>query len=145
MPSTIPLPRHPVALARLSGLAYLAIILCGIFAQMMVRGSLIDWQDAGATADLIQARNGLFRLGLLADFLVLVLDIVLAVTFYRLLAPVGRGLALLVLSVRLVMSGVLVTALLAQTAPLILLGDGAIAGQVESSGAGTLARRPRAF
>lgn len=139
MPSTIPLPRHPVALARLSGLAYLAIILCGIFAQMMVRGSLIDWQDAGATADLIQARNGLFRLGLLADFLVLVLDIVLAVTFYRLLAPVGRGLALLVLSVRLVMSGVLVTALLAQTAPLILLGDGAIAGQVESSGAGTLA------
>ena len=64
MPSTSAPPRHPVTLARLSGLAYVAIILCGIFAQMVVRGNLLDWQDAGATAELIQSRNSLFRLGL---------------------------------------------------------------------------------
>ncbi len=139
MPHAATPPRHPVTLARLSGLAYLAIILSGIFAQLVVRGSLIDWQDAGATAELIQSRNELFRLGLLADFLVLVLDIVLAVTFYRLLAPIDRGLALLALSIRLVMSGVLVTALVAQTAPLLLLGDGAISGQFEAGTADTLA------
>ena len=138
MPTTATLPRHPVALARLSGLAYLAIILCGIFAQLVVRGGLIDWQDADATAELIQDRTGLFRLGLLADFAVFALDIVLAVTFYRLLAPVDRGLALFALAARLVMSAVMVTALLAQTAPLLLLGDGAIAAQVEPDSAKTL-------
>ena len=139
MPTTATLTRHPVTLARVSGLAYVVIILCGIFAQMAVRGSLIDWQSADATAELIQSRNGLFRLGLLADFLVFALDIVLAVTFYRLLAPVDRGIALFALSVRLVMSGVLATALLAQTAPLLLLGDSAIAGQFEPATANTLA------
>ncbi|MBI1235172.1 MAG: DUF4386 family protein [Alphaproteobacteria bacterium] len=126
------LPRHPVALARLSGLAYLVIILSGIFAQIVVRSSLIDWQDASGTASALQTQEALFRIGLLADFLVFALDILLAVTFYRLLAPVARGIALFALSARLVMSAVMVTALLAQTAPLLLLGDAPIAGQLDS-------------
>ena len=126
------LPRHPVTLARLSGLAYLAIILSGIFAQIVVRGNLIDWQDANATAAAIVSQDTLFRLGLLADFLVFALDILLAVTFYRLLAPVDRGVALFALSARLVMSAVMVTALLAETAPLLLLGETPIAGQLDA-------------
>jgi len=133
-----PLPRHPVSLARLSGLAYLAIILCGIFAQIVVRSSLIDWQDANATAAAIMSQDTLFRLGLLADFLVFALDILLAATFYRLLAPVDRGVALFALSARLVMSAVMVTALLAQTAPLLLLGDSPIAGQLDTETASTV-------
>lgn len=136
--SLSPLPRHPVSLARLSGLAYLAIILCGIFAQIVVRSSLIDWQDAHATAAAIMSQDTLFRLGLLADFLVFALDILLAVTFYRLLVPVDRGVALFALSARLVMSAVMVTALLAQTAPLLLLGDSPIAGQLDAETANTV-------
>jgi len=123
-------PRHPVALARLSGLAYLAIILCGIFAQIIVRGNLIDWQDANGTGAAILEQNTLFRLGILADFVVFALDILLAVTFYRLLAHADRGIALFALSARLVMSAVMMTALLAETAPLFLLGDTPIAGQL---------------
>ncbi|MEE2526501.1 DUF4386 domain-containing protein [Hyphobacterium sp. HN65] len=128
--------RHPVSLARLSGLAYVIIILSGIFAQIVVRGGLIDWQDASATALAIQTDDALFRLGILADFLVFALDIFLAVTFYRLFVAVDRGVALFALSARLVMSAVMVTALLAETAPLLLLGDTPIAGQLDPEAAG---------
>lgn len=125
------IPRHPVTLARLSGLAYLAIILCGLFAQLAVRGVLIDWQDAGATAGAIRDQNTLFRLGIMADLLVFGLDIVLAVTFYRLLSPVDRGLALFALSARLVMCAVMCANLLAMIAPLVLLGETPLAGQLD--------------
>lgn len=135
----VPRPNNPVTLARLSGLAYLAIILCGIFAQIAVRGELIDWQDAGATADRIREQTGLLRLGILSDFTVLCLDVVLAVTFYRLLAPVDRGVALFALAIRLVMSAALAVALLAQIAPLLLLGDSPIATQLDPAMAGQIA------
>jgi len=137
--SSAPRPENPVTLARLSGLAYLAIILCGIFAQIAVRGELIDWQAASATADRIREQTGLLRLGILADFTVLCLDVVLAVTFYRLLAPVDRGVALFALAIRLVMSGALAVALLAQIAPLLLLGDSPVAVQLDPIMAGQAA------
>lgn len=129
------IPRHPVTLARLSGLAYLAIILCGLFAQLAVRGVLIDWQDAGATAGAIRDQNTLFRLGIMADLLVFALDIVLAVTFYRLLSPVDRGLALFALSVRLVMVAVMSANVLAMIAPLVLLGETPLAAQLDGPAA----------
>jgi hypothetical protein len=135
MNATLLHPRHPVALARLSGLAYLAIIVCGIFAQIAVRSALIDWQDAGATADRIRDGEALFRIGILADFIVFGLDIVLAVSFYRLLAPVDRGLALFVLGARLVMSAVLCANLLCQIAALVLLGDTPVSAQLDPSSA----------
>jgi Domain of unknown function (DUF4386) len=126
-----PLIRNPRTFARLSGLAYLAIIGLGIFAQMGVRGQIIDWSDAGATADQIRLDPLLLRAGILADLTVFVLDIVLAVMFYRLLAPAGRGLALFAMAVRITMTAVLCVNLLNMMAPLVLLGDGPIAAQLD--------------
>lgn len=133
------LPPNPVILARLSGLAYLVIILCGIFAQIAVRGVLIDWQDAGATASRIRDQDSLLRLGILADFIVFSLDIFLAVSFYRLFAPVDRGLALFALATRLVMSALMCMNLLAEIAPLVLLGETPIAAQLDGPAAETAA------
>lgn len=56
--------------ARLAGVAYLVCVLTGLFAEIGVRGKLIDYGDAAATAHHILASESLFRLGFAADMLV---------------------------------------------------------------------------
>lgn len=49
---------HP---ARITGLLYLAIIVCGIFAEIVVRSGLIVADNPAATADNIRNSGALFR------------------------------------------------------------------------------------
>ena len=53
--------------ARLTGIAYLGIVVCGLFAEFFVRMSLIDDGDAVATAADVADAPGLFRAGIGAD------------------------------------------------------------------------------
>ncbi|WP_300532336.1 DUF4386 domain-containing protein [Maricaulis sp.] len=133
------MPRHPRATARLAGLAYLLIIICAIFAQLAVRGSLIEWSDAGATAAAIRQNTGLLGLGIMADFVVYLLDLFLAYAFYRLFAPVDHGLALLAAWLRIAMTALLMVNLVNFAAPLMLLGDDPIAAQLAGENADQLA------
>lgn len=123
-------PRYPRATARFAGLAYLLIIICGIFAQLAVRSQLIEWGDAGTTADNIRQNPDLLGLGIMADFLVYLLDIFLAFAFYRLFAPVNHGLALLAAWLRIAMTAVLFFNLVNFAAPLALLDDTNLANQL---------------
>lgn len=118
------LPRSPVANARLAGLCYLTIIVCGLFAQMVVRSSLIAWDDPALTAQNIRADEALFRMGLVADLIVLVMDVALAALFFRLLAPVHSGWALLAMVLRVMMTAILAFNAVHMFLPLYLLGDG---------------------
>jgi hypothetical protein len=65
----------PLALARLGGLIYLAIIGLGLFGEAFVRGSLVLPGDAAGTAANIQASPGLWRAGIAGDLLMHVLDV----------------------------------------------------------------------
>ena len=102
-----PGPAHPIpvdnlrSLARTAGLLYLVIIVCAGFAEGVVRGGLVIPGDAAATAANILGSPGLFRMGFAADLIAFLCDAAVAVLFYVLLAPVGRTLALLALSFRL--------------------------------------------
>ena len=87
--------------ARPAGLAYLFIILLGITAEMALRGTLIDWTSAEATARAIAANPGLFRLSIGADMIMAICDVVLAVLLYRMLRPVDEVLALMAMVFRL--------------------------------------------
>lgn len=87
--------------ARPAGAAYLVIILSGITAEMMLRGTLIDWTSAEATARAITGNLGLFRLSFGADMLMAVCDVILAVLLYRMLRPVDEVLALMAMVFRL--------------------------------------------
>lgn len=124
------LPRDPKATARLAGLSYLIIIICGIFAQIAVRGALIDGSDAAATAANIRENPTLLGIGVLADFIVYFLDLVLAVAFYRLFAKVNQSLALFAAWLRIAMTALLMVNLINFAAPLFLLGDSRLAGQI---------------
>lgn len=108
-------------LARWAGGLYLIIIVCGIFGEAYVRASLLVPGDAPATAANILGAEGLFRSGFVADVLMLLSDVAIAVLFYLLLRPVSRTLALMAAAFRLTQAAVLGLNLLNYYAALLLL------------------------
>jgi hypothetical protein len=94
-------------LARIAGLLYLVIIISGIFAQFFVRMGLVVPGDAATTASNIIASEGLFRLGIAADLIMIIADVALALVFYMLFKPVSNALSLLAAFFRLAQATVL--------------------------------------
>lgn len=87
--------------ARIAGVLYLVIFIGGIFAEFMVRSSLIVAGDAAATVENIIESEALFRAGIMGDLVMILSDIALALVFYVLLKPVSTTLALLAALFRL--------------------------------------------
>jgi hypothetical protein len=115
--------RSPQRYARIGGVLYLAIILLGMFGELVVRGTLVVPGDATATANAISASQLLWRAGIVGDLLMQVLDVPVIVIFYFLLRPVSRSLALFATLINLVQTAVLVVNKLNLVLPLLLLGD----------------------
>lgn len=107
--------------ARMAGLLYLVIIVCGIFSEAVVRSGLIVAGSPAATAANILASPGLFRTGFAADALMLLSDVAVAVLFYVLLRPVDNMLALMAAAFRLVQAAILGTNLLNYNTALFVL------------------------
>lgn len=93
--------------ARVAGFLYLIIIIAGIFAEFFVRQSLITPGDATATAHNIMASEGLFRMGIAGDLIMIMCDVALALIFYVLLKPVSNSLSLLAAFFRLGQAAIL--------------------------------------
>jgi len=91
----LPGPISPGTLARIGGALYLLIILGGAFGEAFIRGRLIVPDDARATAERILANEGLWRIGIASEIIMLVCTVALALILYVLLRPVSRDLALL--------------------------------------------------
>lgn len=105
MPATSTLDLHRTA--RLTGIAYLGILVAGIFAEFVVRQSLLVPGDATTTASNIAGSEGLFRLGMVGDLAMISFDVAVAVGFYLLLRHVSRPLAMLAAAFRLIQAAVL--------------------------------------
>ena len=88
-------------ISRIGGILYLVIIASGIFAHFLVRGSMKVAGDAGATAANIAGSQGLFRLGIAGDLVMIAADVALALVLFALLEPVSRKLSLLAAFFRL--------------------------------------------
>ena len=111
----------PLFCARVAGVLYLIIIVCGLFSEIFVRSSLISPRDAVATASNIMAADGLFRAGFLADSIMFLSDVVLAVLLFVLLKPVNKTLALIAMFFRLTQTAVIALNLLNYHAAMLLL------------------------
>lgn len=125
-------------LARIAGLLYLTVIICGIFAEKYVRFTLIDLNDGAVTAHNIGNQEFLFRMGFVADLIMQVAYFLLPVVLYQLLKKTSKELAgLMVLSVTVAVA-IMCINMLNHYAPLLLLnpnGQGAAYGvaQINSS------------
>lgn len=126
-------------IARTIGMLYLVIIASGIFAEFMVRQSLIVPGDATATATNILAAEGLFRAGIAADLLMILADVGVGVLFYMLFREVNRALALLIAFLRLAQATVLCLNLLTLFIGLDLLAGAATMTGFEAAQAHALA------
>ena len=80
--------------ARIAGLLYLLLVPLGIFGMLFVGSMLVVPGNAAATASNIMASEGLFRLGMVSDAVVFLIEIVLTVLLYILLKPVNKLLSL---------------------------------------------------
>jgi hypothetical protein len=92
----------PRLAGRIAGWGILAMALIAPFAEFYVRQRLVVPKDAGATATNITAHESLFRLGIVAFLVVIILDVVVAWGLYVLLKPVSRSVSVLMAWARLV-------------------------------------------
>jgi len=117
----------PLVYARVAGLAYVIIILLGMFGVGFVESKLVVPGNDGATVNNIVANGLLFRISIYSEIMMFVLVILLSLALYVILKTVNRNLALLALLWRLgeaiIGGGITV---LSGLIPLLLLnGDGA--------------------
>jgi hypothetical protein len=118
----------PLICARWAGVLYLVIIASGIFAELFVRATLMVSGNAAATAANLANAPGLFRAGFLADSIMVLSDVALAVLLYVLLKPVSKLVALMAMCFRLAQTAVLALNLLNyHAAGMLLHGSGHVA------------------
>lgn len=96
-----------LSIARATGAAYLGLVIAGLFAELVVRGSLVVPGDPTATAARIAAAPGFFGVGIGADALMVALDVGVAFGLYRLLRSVHFRLAAAATGLRLLQASVL--------------------------------------
>jgi hypothetical protein len=89
----------------------MAMVILAGFGNFVAVEGLVTPGNAAKTADDIQAAEGTFRLGVLALYLVVVLDVVIAWALMRVFDPVSRSLSRLAAWFRLAYSAVFMVAI----------------------------------
>lgn len=84
--------------ARTAGLLYLVVIAAGIFSLAYVPSQIAVTGDASATVGHIVASESLFRLGIVAGLLCYTAFLLLPLALYKLLGPVNRSVAALMVA-----------------------------------------------
>jgi len=107
--------------ARIAGFLLLLIAVLAPFSILYLPSTLIVPGDAATTANNILASDGLFRLGIVVDSVVVLLEIVLIGILYVLLRPVNRTLALVAAFARLAMTVVMAVNVFNSLGVLLLL------------------------
>lgn len=108
-----------------AGFFYLMIIIIGAMGQIFIRGDIIVWEDASATANNMLANATLWRIGTFGDLAMHLLDIPVMVILYLLLKPTNRNIALITLAFNMIQTAVLAGNKIVLIIPLILLGNDA--------------------
>jgi hypothetical protein len=93
-----------------AGVSLLVMVPLAAFANFVVLKGMITPGDGAATGAEIVAREGTFRLGVLAWLLIVVLDVVTAWALYRVFRPVSPAVSMLTAVFRLVYAAVLLVA-----------------------------------
>ena len=85
---------HRIKLAKTAGLLYLLIIIFGLIAQIFVRDSLVDYNNASITAKNILSSESWYRFGFVSELLMLVCDVGVTTILFILLKDASRDLSI---------------------------------------------------
>ena len=108
--------------ARTAGALYLAIAVCGGFSIGYVPMQIVTGDAAASSANLL-ANQGLFKLGVLADSLVILFELAITAILYLMFRHVGPKMATVALISRAGMIMVMGINILLWVMPYILLTD----------------------
>lgn len=111
----------PLAYARVAGIIFLILLVCGPFSMMYVPTTLIAPGDATATAKNIMASQTLFRMGIISDTIIFLSEVVMVVVLYLLFKPVSVAVSMIAAFFRLAMTVIQGCNLLLHFAVLLLL------------------------
>ena len=118
-----PDPSQPVRQAGLiAGVALLLMSALAGFGYNFAIHGLITPGNAARTAQDIMAHQGLFRAGIASLFLVIALDVVVALGLYRVFSPAGKGISALAAWLRFAYAGIFAVAVFQLTGAARLLG-----------------------
>ncbi len=109
--------------ARIAGVSYLAMFVLAIFANFVVRESLIESGNAVSTVANISESIGLFRMGLIAFVVIFLLDVVIAWALHVVFRPVNPDISAATAWFRLIYTAILGVALVSMFQVLQLLGS----------------------
>jgi glucan phosphoethanolaminetransferase (alkaline phosphatase superfamily) len=109
----------PSLKARITGLVYVISGVLFGFSENSVRGKLVVWGDAAATAHNILSHEAVYRLAFVAELLPLY--VVVTVLLYDLLKPVNKNVSLLAAVFSLVGCTIGTLTSLLHLAPLVIL------------------------
>jgi hypothetical protein len=86
--------------ARTAGIAYVLIILMGVFSENIINSRLVSPDNISDTIASIRSNEVLFRVGVVTELVMYVLVIALSISLYVLLKNIDRNLALTALLFR---------------------------------------------
>jgi len=118
-------------IARLAGLFYLIVIVCGVFAELVVRAKIFNISDTEATIYHIKTSAFLFRLGFMSDLMMQTAYFFLPLLLYKIFKAVNKEVASVMILCVTVAVAIMCVNMLNNYAPLILLGDAPYLKNVE--------------
>lgn len=130
---------RPVRLARVAGLLYLALVALGVWAELVVRGSIRVAGDPTATAANIAAHEAELRLALGADIVMATVFVLLGLALFRLLHPVHARAATALLTFVAVGAGSILVNLTFHAGALIAVTDPTYSSAFGAQGVDALA------
>jgi hypothetical protein len=114
---------NPNKTARIAGFLYLLQIPLGVFGILYVANTLVVHEDAAATASNILANELMFRLSIVSAILCALVTLGTALFLYKLLKPVNKNYAALLVIFTLVSAPIAMLNELNQVAVLLLLKE----------------------
>jgi hypothetical protein len=115
-------------LARIAGALYLIIFVAAPFPFLIGRGAVVVPGDTITTAQNLLSNQVVVRIGMVAETIVFLVEVLLAAIFYALLRPVSRHLSLASAFARLGESAVQAVNLLTTMLALMIVGGAGSVG-----------------
>jgi hypothetical protein len=110
--------------ARLAGLVYLIVVVTGVFSLAYAPARLFADADPAAIAADVAANEQLFRFAIASEMICYAAFLLLPLALYRLLEPVGRGAALVMVALAVASVPITFSNLTHHLDILRLVGDG---------------------